>query len=60
MGRKLQALTRESMQLNADMNTVMTERFNVAGAQLVKLFGRPAQERENFAELAPSASPTSA
>ena len=49
VGRKLQALTRESMQLNADMNTVMTERFNVAGAQLVKLFGRPEDERENFA-----------
>ncbi|MPZ72733.1 MAG: ATP-binding cassette domain-containing protein [Nitriliruptorales bacterium] len=49
VGRKLQALTRESMQLNADMNTVMTERFNVAGAQLVKLFGRPEEERENFA-----------
>ena len=49
VGRKLQALTRESMQLNADMNTVMTERFNVAGAQLVKLYGRPEEERENFA-----------
>jgi ATP-binding cassette subfamily B protein len=52
VGRKLQKLTRESMQLNADMNTVMTERFNVAGAQLVKLFGRPTEERENFADSA--------
>ncbi len=52
VGRKLQALTRESMQVNADMNTVMTERFNVAGAQLVKLFGRPEEERENFADSA--------
>ena len=52
VGRKLQKLTRESMQLNADMNTVMTERFNVAGAQLVKLFGRPDEERENFADSA--------
>ena len=52
VGKKLQALTRESMQLNADMNTVMTERFNVAGAQLVKLFGRPVEERENFADSA--------
>ena len=49
VGRRLQKLTRESMQLNADMNTVMTERFNVAGAQLVKLFGRPEEERANFA-----------
>jgi len=52
VGRRLQALTRQSMQLNADMNTVMTERFNVAGAQLVKLFGRPEQERDSFAASA--------
>lgn len=37
MGRRLQALTREQMQLNADMGTQMTERFNVAGALLVRL-----------------------
>ena len=37
-------LTRESMELNAEMSTTMTERFNVAGALLVKLFGRPAEE----------------
>lgn len=48
MGRRLQALTREQMQLNADMGTQMTERFNVAGALLVKLFGRPAQEDQEF------------
>ncbi|HEX6254548.1 MAG TPA: ABC transporter ATP-binding protein [Euzebyales bacterium] len=47
-GRRLQALTRESMQLNADMNTLMTERFNVAGATLVKLFGRYEREAEQF------------
>ncbi len=52
VGRRLQALTRESMQLNADMSTVMTERFNVAGALLVKLFGRPAEENHGFAERA--------
>ncbi len=51
-GRRLQALTRESMQLNADMNTVMTERFNVAGATLVKLFGRYDLEAANFGERA--------
>ncbi len=44
MGRRLQAQTREQMQLNADMSTMMTERFNVSGALLVKLFGRPAEE----------------
>ncbi|CAN5273448.1 ABC transporter ATP-binding protein [soil metagenome] len=52
VGRRLQLLTRESMQLNADMNNVMTERFNVAGAQLVKLFGRADDERATFGERA--------
>ncbi len=48
MGRRLQAQTREQMQLNADMSAMMTERFNVSGALLVKLFGRPAEEQSNF------------
>ena len=48
MGRTLQGLTREQMQLNAEMSTQMTERFNVAGALLVKLFGRPAEESADF------------
>ncbi|MCW2538640.1 MAG: transporter ATP-binding protein [Frankiales bacterium] len=48
VGRQLQAITRESYQLNASMNATMTERFNVAGALLVKLFGRPAAESESF------------
>jgi ATP-binding cassette subfamily B protein len=52
MGRRLQAQTREQMQLNADMSTMMTERFNVSGALLVKLFGRPAEEQSAFAEKA--------
>ena len=47
-GRTLQSITREQMQLNADMSTQMTERFNVAGALLVKLFGRPDEEAEAF------------
>jgi ATP-binding cassette subfamily B protein len=51
-GKRLQALTRESMQLNADMNTLMTERFNVAGATLVKLFGRYEREGERFGDSA--------
>jgi ATP-binding cassette subfamily B protein len=49
VGRRMQRLTRESMQLNAEMGTTMTERFNVAGAMLVKLFGRPREESEVFA-----------
>ena len=39
---------REQMRINAEMNTVMTERFNVSGAMLVKLFGRPVNEAEDF------------
>ncbi len=48
MGRKLQQLTRDQMRLNADMANQMSERFNVAGALLVKLFGRPVEEADNF------------
>jgi ATP-binding cassette, subfamily B, bacterial len=48
VGRKLQAITREAYGLNAEMNTTMTERFNVAGALLVKLFGRPDEESSAF------------
>ena len=48
MGRRLQQLTREQMRLNSDMSAQMTERFNVAGALLVKLFGRPEDESNAF------------
>src|SRR4051794_1331628 len=48
IGSKLQAITRESYGLNASMNATMTERFNAAGALLVKLFGRPQTEAESF------------
>jgi len=48
IGKRLQEITRESYQLNASMNASMTERFNVAGALLVKLFGRPTAEAESF------------
>jgi ATP-binding cassette subfamily B protein len=48
IGRRLQEITRESYELNASMNATMTERFNVAGALLVKLFGRPSAEAESF------------
>jgi ATP-binding cassette, subfamily B, bacterial len=52
VGHRLQRLTRESMQLDAAMGSTMTERFNVAGAMLVKLFGRPREEYSVFAERA--------
>jgi len=48
VGRRLQKITRESYDLDASMNATMTERFNVAGALLVALFGRPEQEAESF------------
>src|SRR5664279_68429 len=48
VGRRLSAITRESYGLNAQMNTTMTERFNVSGALLVKLFGRPQEENDAF------------
>jgi ATP-binding cassette, subfamily B, bacterial len=48
IGARLQGITRESYNLNASMNATMTERFNVAGALLVKLFGRPADEDTSF------------
>ncbi len=47
-GRKLQQITRESYDLTAAMNSLMIERFNVAGAQLAKLFGRPQDESKAF------------
>jgi ATP-binding cassette subfamily B protein len=52
VGRRLQRLTRESMQLDAELGSTMTERFNVAGAILVKLFGRPDDEARVFAARA--------
>jgi ATP-binding cassette subfamily B protein len=48
MSGRLQRITRESYALNAEMSTQMSERFNIAGALLVKLFGRPADESTLF------------
>ena len=52
VGRRLQALTRESFQLNAELGNRMTERFNVGGALLVRLLGVPATESREYAERA--------
>jgi ATP-binding cassette, subfamily B, bacterial len=52
VGRRLQAISREQMTINAEMNSQMTERFNVSGAQLVKLFGRADDEVAQFADRA--------
>jgi ATP-binding cassette subfamily B protein len=48
IGARLQGITRESYQLNASMNSTVTERFNVSGALLVKLFGDLPAERASF------------
>ncbi|MFC7733713.1 ABC transporter ATP-binding protein [Actinomadura keratinilytica] len=52
VGKRLQRVSREQMQLDAEMSSLMTERFNVAGAMLAKLYGRPAEEEENFSQRA--------
>src|SRR3954451_13153559 len=52
VGRKLQQITLESFNLNASMNSTMTERFNVAGALLTKLFGSPERETDAFGTTA--------
>ncbi len=52
VGRKLQGLTRESFNLNAEMSATMTERFNVSGALLVSLYGDQSSEREYFSTRA--------
>ncbi len=49
VGRRMSALTREQMQLDAEMSSLMTERFNVAGAMVAKLYGRPEDEAVHFA-----------
>ena len=52
VGARLQEISREQMGLNASMNTQMTERFNVSGALLVKLFGRHEEEVGAFGSRA--------
>ncbi len=52
VGRRIQAITRESYNLNATMTSTMVERFNVAGALLVKLFGQPDAELHSFEDKA--------
>jgi ATP-binding cassette subfamily B protein len=52
MSRRISRLSRRRMNLNAAMSTTMNERFNVSGALLVKLFGRPDDEQREFARRA--------
>jgi ATP-binding cassette subfamily B protein len=52
LGRRLASISREAMVLNAEMGQTMTERFNVSGALLVKIFGRLPEESEQFSRRA--------
>ncbi|WP_460363450.1 ABC transporter ATP-binding protein [Actinocorallia lasiicapitis] len=52
VGRRLQKISREQMVLDAEMGSLMTERFNVSGAMLAKLYGRPSEESELFSRRA--------
>ncbi|WP_460459843.1 ABC transporter ATP-binding protein [Angustibacter peucedani] len=52
LGRRLASISREAMGLNADMGQTMTERFNVAGALLVKIFGQLPREEVAFSAKA--------
>jgi ATP-binding cassette, subfamily B, bacterial len=49
IGKKLQRLARQQMMLTAEAGSLMNERFNVAGAMLSKLYGRPDREADLFA-----------
>ncbi|MBC8092737.1 MAG: ABC transporter ATP-binding protein [Pseudonocardia sp.] len=48
MGHTIADLRRQASDLNAGMGSQMTERFSAPGATLVKLFGRPVEEAEEF------------
>ncbi|MER6992406.1 ABC transporter ATP-binding protein [Saccharopolyspora hirsuta] len=52
IGRRLQRITREQMKVDAEMSSLMTERFGVAGAMLAKLYGRADEEAARFSERA--------
>ena len=47
-GRRIQAITRELMNAGSGVSSMMVERFNVAGAMLAKLFGRPDADAASF------------
>ncbi len=52
LGRRLQEYTRKSFNLNAEMSSTMTERFNVSGALLVSLYGKSDEELVHFSDKA--------
>ena len=52
VGKQIQMLTMKSFNLNAEMSSTMSERFNVSGALLVTLYGRPEREKRSFRDKA--------
>src|SRR5262249_36498343 len=52
VGRRVQRLAREGMQLDAELGSIMNEGFNVARAMVPKLYGRPEEESDLFANIA--------
>jgi len=52
IGSRLQGYTRDSFEINAEMSSTMTERFNVSGALLVKLYGDLNEESKVFKKKA--------
>ena len=52
VGQRVGTMMRQGYDLNSEMNMTMTERFNVSGAMLVKLFGRPEDEAATFEDRA--------
>jgi ATP-binding cassette subfamily B protein len=54
LGGRLAGLSRRRMNVNATMSAIAAERFNVSGALIVKLFGRPAEEANDFKAKAES------
>ncbi len=60
VGSRLAGLTRDQMDGNADLGNAMTERFNVGGAMLLKLFGRRDEEDALVRRRRPAGCATSA
>ena len=52
VGRQLQKYTRQSFDINAQMASTMSERFNVSGALLVSLYGDIKDEKQQFSNKA--------
>ncbi|MHB8295537.1 MAG: ABC transporter ATP-binding protein [Acidimicrobiales bacterium] len=52
VGRRLAKITRDGYNLNAQMVTTMSERFNVSGALLAKLYGHAGRDETTFSSRA--------